>query len=658
MLDEMLVEGKAEDVTGETSSASTGQASRDELLARPFARRGELLEVVPGMVVTQHSGSGKANQYFVRGYNLDHGTDFNLSVDGMMANMRSHAHGQGYADTNFLIPEFIGHLDYNKGPFAAENGDLSTAGAAKFQLVDMLPRGFTSFTVGENGYFRNVTGDSLEVGGGTLTLGFEGSYNEGPWVLPEDAHRLNGLVKWFKRSGDDSFSLTFLASDGEWRSTDQIPMRAVDSGMLDRFGFIDPSDGGDSQRYSLSAAFTHHDGDVMWEGNAYVGFYQLDVFSNFTYFLDDPVNGDQFRQSDERVFAGANLTATVDKLEWFGRPTKVRGGFQTHNDWINDVGLAHTVRRRDLEVIREDDVFSANYSLWSDVETRWTPWFRTVAGLRADAMVFDVQSDLPANSGNEVDAIVSPKLSMIFGPWNKQELFFNIGTGFHSNDARGTTLKVDPTNGMPAAAVDPLVRTWGTEIGWRGRPTPKLATAVSLWTLQSDSELLYVGDAGNIEAGGATTRIGVEASAYWRPVDWVAIDGELAVSQGRFDDPNSTGGPWIENQVPVVFSGGITLGEKLGWFGALRTRCFSARPLTADKSVESGESFTVNARSGYRTERWEVALDVFNLLDRDDNDIEYFYTSRLPGEAMGGVDDKHFHPAEPRSVRLSATWYW
>lgn len=658
LLDEMTVEGKAEDVTGEASSASTGHASREELLARPYARRGELLEVVPGMVVTQHSGSGKANQYFVRGYNLDHGTDFSVSVDGMMGNMRSHAHGQGYTDVNFLIPEFIGRLDYTKGPFAAENGDLSTAGAAKFSIIDELPRGFAALTVGEDAYFRTVIGDSIQAGGGTLTLGLESSYNEGPWVLSEDAHRFNGLVKWFKRSGDDTVSITLLGSDGKWRATDQIPQRAADSGELHRFGFIDPTDGGESQRYSLSAAFTHREGDVLWEGNAYVGFYQLDLFSNFTYFLDDPADGDQFRQSDERVFAGANLKATIDRLEWFGHETKVSGGFQTHHDWIADLGLAHTVRRNDLEVIREDDVFSANYSVWGEAETRWTPWFRTIAGLRADALVFDVHSDSPANSGDEVDAIVSPKLSMVFGPWDKNEVFFNIGTGFHSNDARGTTLRMDPVTGMPASPVDPLVRTWGTELGWRGRPMPRLATAISLWTINSDSELLYVGDAGNVEAGGATTRIGVEASAYWRPNDWMAVDGELAVSQGRYDDSNSAGGPWIENQVPVVFSGGITLGEKLGWFGALRTRCFSARPLTADKSVESGASFQVNARTGYRTENWEIALDVFNLLDRDDNDIEYYYTSRLPGEPADGVDDIHFHPAEPRSVRLTATWWW
>lgn len=658
MLEDLVVSGKAEDATGRTETASAGQASREELLERPYLRRGELLEVVPGMVVTQHSGSGKANQYFVRGYNLDHGTDFAVSVDGMPANLRSHAHGQGYADVNHLIPEFIGHLDYTKGPFAAESGDLSTAGSAKFTLVDTLPYGFATMTVGEDSYFRAVAGDSFQLGAGTLTIGGEASYNEGPWVLPEDAHRFNGLIRWSAGKDEDTLSLTLMGSDGQWRSTDQIPSRAIIDGTVDRFGFIDPTDGGESRRYSLSANFTRRAGPVLWEGNAYVGYYDLDLFSNFTYFLEDPVNGDQFRQSDERIFAGANLKGTVENLTWFGHETKVSGGFQTHHDWINDLALAHTKDRIDLSTVRVDDVFSANYSLWSEVETRWTPWFRSVAGLRADAFVFDVDSDLPANSGSETDAIVSPKLNLIFGPWAKNEIFVSAGTGFHSNDARGTTLHVDPVTGDPAQPVDPLVRTWSTELGWRGRPTPKLATSVALWMIGSDSELIYVGDAGNVEPGGATTRLGVEAAAYYRPTDWLAIDGELALSQGRYDDSTAAGGPWIENQVPVVFSSGITAGAKTGWFGALRSRWFSARPLTADKQFESSESFQVNARVGYRTEFWELALDGFNLLDRNDNDIEYYYASRLPGEPAGGVDDYHIHPAEPRSVRLSATWRW
>ncbi|BCU75972.1 TonB-dependent receptor [Luteolibacter sp. LG18] len=658
MMEDMVVTGKAEDVLGEATTSSTGHASHEELMERPYLRRGELLETVPGMVVTQHSGSGKANQYFVRGYNLDHGTDFGVFVDGMPANLRSHAHGQGYADTNFLIPEFIGRLDYTKGPYAAENGDLTTAGTAKFSLVDSLEHGFLSLTAGEDSYFRAVFGDSLKAGSGILTLGLESSYNEGPWVLPEDAHRLNGLVKWHRREGDDEVSVTLMASDGKWRSTDQIPQRAVDMGMIDRFGYIDPTDGGDSQRYSLSADFKHRDGNVLWEGNVYAGFYHLDLFSDFTYFLNDPVNGDQFRQSDERIFGGANLKATLEGLFWFGHETRVSGGFQTHNDWILDLGLANTYRRADLSVVREDDLYSGNYSLWGEAETKWTSWFRTVAGLRADAFAFSVNSSLAANSGTEADFMVNPKLSLIFGPWDKNEFYVNAGTGFHSNDARGTTLHVDPSTGLPTAPVDPLVRTFGTELGWRAHPTKTLATSLALWTIQSDSELIYVGDAGNVEAGGATTRIGVEATAYWRPCDWISVDGELAVSQGRYDDPNLSGGPWIENQVPVVLSTGLTLGEKTGWFGALRSRWFSARPLTADKHFESSESFQVNARAGYRTECWELAVDVFNVLDRADNDIEYYYTSRLPGEPLGGVDDYHIHPAEPRSVRVTATYRW
>jgi outer membrane receptor protein involved in Fe transport len=276
-LDALVVSGKAENLLGEALSASKGQSDRKELLDRPYLRRGELLEVVPGMVVTQHAGGGKANQYFVRGYNLDHGTDFGLFVDGMPANYRAHGHGQGYADLNFLVPEFVERLDYEKGPYNVRQGDLTTAGSAEFSLVNALDRGFAGVSVGENNYFRTVFGDSVAMGSGTLTFGGEATYDDGPWQLDQNFHRFNGMLRWATGSGDDFFNVTLLGYQAEWTSSDQIPARAIQAGTIARFGFVDPGNGGQTQRYSLSMNWGRRCDDVVWKATAYVGYYDLDL---------------------------------------------------------------------------------------------------------------------------------------------------------------------------------------------------------------------------------------------------------------------------------------------------------------------------------------------------------------------------------------------
>jgi hypothetical protein len=656
-LEPLLVTGKAENLLGEADTASKGQSDREELLDRPYLRRGELLEVVPGMVVTQHAGGGKANQYFVRGYNLDHGTDFGIFVDGMPANYRAHGHGQGYADMNLLIPEFVGRLDYEKGPFDAQHGDLTTAGAAEFSLVKSLDRGFASLAYGEDGYFRGVFGDSVKAGIGTLTFGGEATSYNGPWLLDEDAHRFNGIVRWHTGDDDDFLDFTLLGYQAEWTSSDQIPERAILAGQLDRYGFIDPTNGGDSQRYSLSMNWGRLDGDTRWKGSAYAGYYDLDLYSNFTYFLDDPLNGDQFRQSDQRVFFGGEITATLENRSLFGAPTDYTLGFQTRNDVIWNLELARTRGRADVNPIRSDDVFTGSYSVFAAARTKWNDWFRTEAGVRADAFYFDVESDLAANSGDDWDAIAVPKLSLIFGPWDDTEYYLNLGGGFHSNDARGLFTRIDPNDGVtPVFPVDPLVRTWGSELGVRRQWSDCFTTTAALWYLYSESELLYVGDAGNVEAGPSTDRYGIEVAAYWRPAEWFAFDAEVAISEGRYTD--TSGGAFVENQVPYVVSSGITVGERTGPYGTLRARYFSERPLVASRSVESEDSLQFNARVGYRLEHWDFAIDCLNLFDRQDNDIEYYYTSRIPGEAAAGIDGVHLHPAEPRTIRASVTYFW
>jgi hypothetical protein len=651
VLPEVEVIGKAEDILGKATSASSGQASHEELSQRPTLRRGELLEVIPGFISTQHSGGGKANQYFVRGFNLDHGTDFHVGVDGMPANYRTHSHGQGYADLNFIVPEFVQHLDYFKGPIKTSFGDLSTAGGADYRLFNVLPGGLFSATYGEYDYARIVLADTWTVGRGDFSFGLEYTHEDGPWQRGNNYNRYNLFARYHEGDDENYWNVTALSHFGDWNSSDQKPSRAIANGTIDRFGAVDPTTGGDTARHSLSTTLQRKEGNGTTRFNAWLGTYQLDLFSNFTYFLNDPIRGDQFEQSESRFFAGFDLSHRWD-YEIQGRPSHTTIGFQTRNDWIDDIGLHLTQNRRRFDTIRQDDVYVGSYSLFLDHETKVNDWFRAGFGIRGDLFHFDVRSDLTANSGNESDGIISPKLNLAFGPWNETEIYLNAGYGFHSNDARGTAITIDPTDGVtPLDPVDPLVQTRGAEIGVRTHAIKDLTASLGLWFLESDSELVYIGDAGTSEAGDASERWGVEAAVYWRPTEWFTFDAEYAWSDARFVNAPS-GFDAIPNAVEHTLSTGITIGQSEGWFGALRGRFFSARPLEESSTFESQSSFIVNSRLGYRRDDWEVSLDVLNLFDRDDRDIEYFYESRLPGEATG-VNDIHFQPMEPRQVRVN-----
>jgi outer membrane receptor protein involved in Fe transport len=650
-LDEFVVAGRATDLVGIAETPSEGSVGYVELEGRPFLRRGELLEVVPGVVITQHSGDGKANQYFLRGFNLDHGTDFSINVDGMPVNMRSHAHGQGYADLNFIIPEFVQSVDYSKGPFTVETGDFSAAGAASFQLFKVLPQAFAKIEIGDNQYARLVAGDTFtRAGGEATTVGFEATHNNGPWDLDENFQRFSGLVRQSWNDGSDrEYSLTALGYGAKWNSTDQVPLRAVETGLIDRFGNIDPTDGGDTARASLSFDALFKGADATTHFTAYAIYYQLNLFSDFTYFLDDPVNGDQFNQRDRRGVFGANLE-NDRTVSFLGRKLDAALGAQLRYDTI-DLALDHTARRQLVNVIRQDHVNEGSAGLYAKGTVHWTDWLRIEAGLRGDFYSFDVDSDNPLNSGHRTAAIASPKLGFVFGPWGKTEFYVNAGLGFHSNDARGTTITVSPTDGTPVAADSPLVRSHGLEAGVRTSAIPGLVSTVSVWALDLDSELVFSGDAGDTEASGATRRYGVEFANYYKLNPWVALDADVSFTHARYRD----GAPadYVANSISTVVTGGIVAGKSDGLFGALRLRYFGPQPITEDNSVREPSSTTFNARIGWRNRGWEIALDVLNLLNRENDDIAYYYTSRLPGEPAAGVDDTHFHPAEPREFRLS-----
>ena len=653
-LDEQIVTGKAEDLLGIAPSATKGQASAAELVDRPLLRRGELLEAVPGVVITQHSGGGKANQYFLRGFNLDHGTDFGVFLDDMQVNFRSHAHGQGYADINFIIPELIGGLDYRKGPYFADLGDLTSAGEANYHLVDRLEQGIASFTLGEDNFYRGFLGDSFTLGAGTLTLGLEYSHEDGPWETGDNYRRLNAVAKYHQGTATDFFSITGMYYDGQWNASDQVARRAIRSGQIGRFGRLSDDEGGETSRSSVQFLRQWKDDNATTKISAYVGHYDLDLFSNFTYFLDDPIRGDQFEQRDNRWFAGLKATRSWDyKIAGLNATSLI--GFDTRHDLMDGIGLYKTQARRRVSTVREDDVYQASAGLFAEHTLQLAEKLRLTAGARADLFRFDVESDNPDNTNADWDGIVSPKLGLVLGPWADTEFYLNAGLGFHSNDARGVTIATDPNTGEPADPADPLIRTKGAEIGLRTQALPDLTSTLAFWILDSDSELVYVGDAGTSEAGPGSRRYGLEAATYYRPTPWFTVDAEVSLSHARFKDSGSA--DRIPGSIDTMASGGITLGAAEGPFGSLRGRYFGPRPLEETGRVNSISSFTLNARVGYRKKNWEVSVDVLNLLDRENNDIEYFYESQLPGESAP-VADVHLHPAEPRTVRASVTYRW
>ncbi|MEM7585530.1 MAG: TonB-dependent receptor, partial [Acidobacteriota bacterium] len=459
--EEVEIRERVDDLTGIAATSSEGVSGRLSLQARPIQRAGELVETVPGMIATQHSGDGKANQYFVRGFNLDHGTDFRLTVAGMPVNMPSHGHGQGYADLNFVIPEMVSRMRFAKGTALAEGGDFSAAGRADIELMDVLPEGFVELSLGEYDYRRAVFGESFSVGRGTLTTALEVHGNDGPWLRGNDFERVNGYVRYSQGDGVRGWSLTAMAYDASWLSTDQVPQRAIDSGAIDRFGLIDPGPRGDSSRYSLSSDWRWGDDSSTTHLNLYTMTYDLNLISNFTYFLEDPERGDQFQQVDDRSITGGSLRHHR-MTELGGRSAEWSLGFEVRFDDI-DNGLFRTQNLTRFGTVRSDSIEQLGLGAFGELSVDLSDKVRATLGLRVDSFDADVDSVLAANTGSADDVQVSPKLALAFGPWNKTEVFVNAGYGFHSNDARGATIRIDPVNGEAVTPVDPLVRAFGTE---------------------------------------------------------------------------------------------------------------------------------------------------------------------------------------------------
>ncbi len=645
-LEEIVVYGRATEQIGEARAASEGLVGYADITLPPLLRVGELVEAIPGMVATQHSGTGKANQYFLRGFNLDHGTDFAGFAGDVPINMRTHGHGQGYLDLNFLMPELVATTAYRKGPYGGA-GDFSSAGSVSFQYVDRLDEALLELSGGSFGYARALAAGSLDTETGTTLLAIEGSRYDGPWRLGEDleAYKFYAAHTW--NIGGLKATASLHGYDSSWNATDQIPQRAVSAGLIDELGFIDPDLGGETARFAGTFSLESD----AWRATAYVVDYRFELYSNFTYLLEDPLAGDQFEQRDTRQIYGLRING-AQEVTWAERPVNIRWGTDLRYDDIDEVGLYATRLRQRQSTIREDAVEEQSAGAYVDMDIRVTDRLRALVGVRADHYRWDVSAFRPLNSGSGNDTLVSPNAGLAYRVNDASELYLNWGRGFHSNDVRGATIRVDPTSGESAERVDALVQSEGGEAGFRVELGERFnASLVAFW-LELDSELVFVGDGGSTEALGATRRLGGEASVFWRLAPWLAMNAAYTFTDARFKENEGAG-----REVPGAVESVFTLGLNATWSNGLsvstRLRYLSDAPLVEDGSVSSEASFLMNAGVAYRWRNIEMRLDALNLLDSNDHDISYFYASRLAGEAQGGVEDIHYHPLEPRSLRAS-----
>ena len=577
------VQGRDGSLIGIADSATQGTVGAAEIQDRPILRSGEILEAVPGLIITQHAGGGKANQYFLRGFNLDHGTDFAIFIDDMPLNLPSHAHGEGYSDMNTVVPEFVERIDYEKGPYYADVGNYGSAGVAHLVFFQTLSENFLLVEGGMYGFGRLVFGVSRKLGRGNLLFGGEAYHEDGPWKHPDNYYKFNGLATYSQGAEANGFSVTARAYHGTWHSSDQIPVDAIP--LVGYFGALNPTDGGESQRYSLQVEWHRQDANSGTKIMSYGSYYDLDLFSDFTYFLNDPNKGDQFKQQDRRWVAGLDAHHTVFS-QWFGRKVENTFGLQVRNDWVHN-GLYRTedrVRTDKTDIVAcytnpipdcdPDGTIKGNYptlpadtdlnrltdtmiGFYAENKIQWTEKFRWELAIRGDEAIFNVTSltppyvatELPgapvvnfaaANSGTATKFLPSPKGSLIFGPWDKTEFYVQAGFSFHSNDARGATQReepISPDNPFPASSIpiSPLVETKGTEFGVRTLVVPHLHSTLSLWYLHSNSELQQDGDTGaTVPSASPSNRYGVEWANYYTPTDHLVFDLDMADSRAQF----------------------------------------------------------------------------------------------------------------------------
>ncbi len=633
---EVIVFGRGENRIGIAGSASEGSIGGQDLLVRPLVKVAELLEAVPGMVAAQHSGSGKANQYFLRGFNLDHGSDFTTYIDGVQMNFRSHGHGQGYLDLNGFIPEIVAREDFRKGPYRADGGDFALAGAAYITTVDSFDKPWVSAEIGSYGWRRAAAGATLPTGqDSAFTFAIQGKVYDGPWEEPEKLRHVSGFGKYVQSFGATDLSVSLHAYHATWNPTEQIPERIVGSAVCaDVFCSPDPTAKGETTRFI---------GDIGLKGESFKAnvsaqYYNWWMFSNPTYANPDGTSA-QIRQFDKRWIFQASGSKWWDISDQF----QLTLGGQAQIDDIGNVGVHHTIDRVFSDSFGTFEVTEG--SLAGYAEATWQPvkGLRIIGGLRGDHYWYDVKAKdaegLASGEGAGKDSIVSPKIALAWTVIPQLELYANWGRGFHSNDVRGA---------VTATPVPVLVKGTGKELGARAQ-LGKLTLTATYWWLDVGSELRFVGDSNAVEPTGASNRHGYELVAFWRPAPWIAIDGSYTKSHSRYDN-----GDHIPNAFEDAGQVGVTLLPGDFKFSA-RLRHLGPYPLIEDNSVRDKGSNVVNVRGAYTLGPVELYAELTNLFDSRDKDIAYYYESYIPAFDTAPVEGRLSRVVEPRTLRAGLT---
>jgi outer membrane receptor protein involved in Fe transport len=632
VLEEVVVFARGEALIGKADAASEGAVGGADLSVRPLLRVAELLEAVPGLIAVQHSGSGKANQYFLRGFNLDHGTDFTTVIDDVPMNMRTHGHGQGYLDVNGLIPEVIDRIDYRKGTYRADIGDFSMAGSSFMTTVrDVTP--FIALENGAYGWRRAAGGTSMDVGAGKLMGVAQWKTYDGPWELPEDLQHQSMWAKYVQPLGANTLEFSLSGYHAKWRPTEQIPERAIGTSVCeDAFCALDPTAVGETLRW-IGAARLLGDG---WRASLWAQYYDWHMLSDATYDF-------QINQFDRRWIGGGRYQRAMQLSDTLS----LTAGVETRYDDIGNVGLQHTDAGRVLEDISRVAVNESSVGAYSEVQ--WEPIdpLRVTAGLRADYFDFDVRALMPGlDQGSKNDSAVSPKIAAAYRINPTVELYANWGKGFHSNDARGVVNTVTPVQGLSKGE--------GEEIGARFE-FGAFNITTTYWWLSLDSELKFVGDSNSVEPGPATDRRGYEVVAFWRPLSWVAMDAVWTGSRARY--VHSPDGSYVAGAVENAGEFGISLVRDV-WEASLRVRYLGEYPLIEDNSQRADAEMGVNVRAAWKPGRLTVYAEVLNILDADGKDIVYFYGANVAGLDPPGeqVEGRVSRAEEPRTLRVGVKY--
>lgn len=638
------------DITVQGSAAhSLNAISQVDIQLRPVNTSQDVLRIVPGLFIAQHAGGGKAEQIFLRGFDVDHGTDINLSVDGIPVNMVSHAHGQGYSDLHFLIPEVIQYVDFNKGPYYADKGDFTTAGYAAFQTKNKLDENMVKLEGGRFGTVRNVIAlNVLNRKRQSLYLASELFHTDGYFDAPQDFNRVNVTGKYVYSAKNGSQLVAGLSTfSSAWDASGQIPWRAVKEGLISRFGSLDNTEGGETARTNGYIRYTHNVAPRSYiEHQAYYSHYHFLLYSNFTFYLNDPEHGDQIRQSEDRNLYGYT-GRFFNHTNALGGMLNTEAGIGTRWDFVNDIRLSHTEKRKTFigDVARGDVTEGSMFAYLS--ETLTLNKLSINGSVRMDYFRFAYDNFLTGENQDDDKVVMSPKVNVQYEVTPNTLFFIRAGEGFHSNDARVVVAE----NGYKT-----LPKAYGLDVGTTGKWMPGLLVSTSLWMLDLDQEFVYVGDEGVVEPGGKTRRMGVDFSARYQVTDWLFADVDVNLAHARSrEDPE--GEDYIPLAPRFTSIGGLTVKNDGGFSGSLRYRYMHDRPANEDDSAVAKGYFLLDATARYDVKRLAFTLTIENLLDTDWEEAQFYTESQMKNETEP-VSEIHFTPGTPFSFRAGVSVYF